>query len=109
MFLNNHANQQALIEALQITTLSGEIFVIANHFGIGINKLIKGGWPNQTHFSLPNETFKECSWKEFPPRKFDYDQYSQHESQRRVWQKANYPNEFEKLERLRKVALNFKP
>jgi len=74
-------------------------FVISNHFGIGINKLTKGGWPNQTHFSLPIDCFK--SRPKFKILEFDEESYANHEAAREKWQKENYPAEYKKMKALR--------
>lgn len=97
----------ALIPAIYITSKDGQQWVIANHFGIGIYKLLQGGWPNCTHFSLDKNTFKEAKEKYFAIREFDHDAYSEHESARRKWQKREYPEEFEKMESLRKLATKY--
>lgn len=93
----------ALIEAIKITTKSGEQFVNANHYGIGIYKLLKGGWPNCTHFSLPLESFEVSKMACYKIEKFDSIGFSKYEAERNKWQKENYPLEFEKMESLRRV------
>lgn len=93
----------ALIPAIQITTYDNEVFVIANHFGIGINKILKGGWPNATHFSLPKLNFTESNMHAFVIKEFNEIEYSIHESERIKWQKENYPVEFEKLQSLKRM------
>lgn len=80
-----------LIPAIKITLKDGQSWVIANHFGIGIYKLLQGGWPNCVHFSLDLDTFKEDKAKHFKLTEFDHDRYSEHEAARRKWQKANTP------------------
>lgn len=96
--------QHALIPAIEVTTNCHQRFVIANHYGIGVNKLIKGGWPDSMHFSLPADTFKEDnSLALFTVKKFNEEEFSKHEAERRKWQKKNFPEEFEKSEALRRM------
>lgn len=89
-----------ICDAVKIIHSNGE-FIIANHFGIGIHKLLNGGWPNYQHFSLDGK-FEATSWKEnIHLKKFDELGFSKHEAARRKWQKENYPEEFEKMENLK--------
>lgn len=90
----------AAIPAIEVT-YGNQKFCIANHFGIGYHKLIHGGWPNYSHFSLPDDGFVEDHHSEFNIHKFDLEGYEQHEAERRKWQKQQFPEEFEKMERLR--------
>lgn len=94
----------ALIPAIEVTQ-GTQTWVIANHYGIGVNKLLKGGWPNSTHFSLQGE-FKEESAPYFKITEFDLEEFEYHEYHRRTWQKDNYPEEFERMERLRESMRN---
>jgi len=89
-----------LIPAIKIE-YDGVLFCIANHFGIGYHKLINGGWPNYRHFSLPVESFEESHKPAFNFHSFDLDAYSQHEAMREQWQKKNFPDEYEKFEKMR--------
>lgn len=95
------------IEAIKVE-YKGQEFCIANHFGIGVYKLINGGWPDKTHFSLPLETFipnegKTMSYLE--TRKFDEEKYSEHESNRHNWQKYAYPEEFKRMQSLKNMII----
>lgn len=92
----------ALIPSIKITQ-GDQVWCIANHYGIGINKLIKGGWPNQTHFSLPIEGFEKNNTHAFAIKEFDELQYSKHEAARRLWQKNNFPEEFKRMQSLEKI------
>ena len=97
----------ALIEAVKVIHSGGE-FVIANHFGIGVSKLLKGGWPNHSHFSLPKEEFEAHGPTDLEVRlpfiiEFDEPGYANHESNRNNWQKKEYPEEYAKLEGLRRM------
>jgi hypothetical protein len=99
----------ACIPALKVTSKNGYSFLLANHYGIGVNKLLKGGWPNMPHYSLDGE-FSESILPYFRITKFDEDGYCNHESARKDWQKKEYPEEFERLERFRagfKIAHKF--
>lgn len=99
--------KSAVIPAIKITTQSGYSFVIANHNGIGANKLIKGGWPTSTHFSFADDVkFEGCEElgtlrNIFSIREFDEDGFIEYENKRKRWQKENYPVEFEQSERIR--------
>ncbi len=80
-------------------------FVISNHFGIGVYKLLQGGWPNCSHFSLPKDEFMQDGSHCFRITEFDLDGYSERESKRNKWFKANYPEEHEKMEALRRMII----
>ena len=89
---NGYDFKSALVPAVKIET-DTESFCIANHFGIGIHKLINGGWPNYSHFSLPSEGFEKY-WKDgFHITEFDSEGYAKHEGERRQWQKESFPEE----------------
>lgn len=96
--------KSAIVPAIKVTYQDRE-FCIANHFAIGAHKLKNGGWPNYTHFSLPKETFSKAVYKTeglvFCLRRFDLEGYEKHEAKRRKWQKANFPQEFEKIATLK--------
>lgn len=98
------AANYAIIEALKIT-YEDSIFYISNHLGIGIRKLRKGGWPNHQHFSFHN--IQECEVKHGRSitTSFCLKEYEKHESARRKWQQKNFPHEFAKSERLRKMLI----
>lgn len=104
----NRTIGHALISAIEVTTNCHQRFCIANHFGIGVNKLIKGGWPDCTHFSLPADTFQQDDLQIFNIRKFDEEEFSKYEAERRKWQKKNYPVEFEESEILRRMIIKSK-
>lgn len=90
----------ALIPAIQVTQY-GRTFVLANHFGIGHNKLIKGGWPNHAHFSMSGCKFTEDNSPEWKRTSFYYDGYAKHEAEREKWQRENYPEEYKQIEALK--------
>jgi len=98
--VKNNGNHFALIPAVEVTSETGYTFLLANHYGIGVSKLLKGGWPNHAHFSLDGD-FSESKARYFAFRKFDLDGYEKHESERRNWQRKNYPIEFARMEQLR--------
>lgn len=81
-----------------------QIFCIANHYGIGVHKLINGGWPSHRHFSLPVEGFNSNLFREereiYVILKFDLEGYQTHESNRIKWQMKNYPKECEDRQKL---------
>lgn len=97
-------NSMALLPAIRVETKSGEVFVIANHFGIGVHKLLNGGWPNYQHFGLDTDKFTEADGqidRYLFIKSFDEEEFSKHESERDKWQKENYPKEYEAAEALR--------
>lgn len=94
------------IPAIEVTCIDGYVFQLANHFGIGVHKLMNGGWPNYAHFSLDGK-FEEMDWQmAIEYKKFDEPRYARHEAERRKWQKKNYPVEFEKMEQLKRLGKN---
>lgn len=99
---------QAIIPAVRVTVQSGEQFCIANHYGIGVHKLLRGGWPDCAHFSLPVESFEPSKRRCYQLKEFDELGYSRHEAERRKWQKETYPEEFEKVEALRQEFLKYR-
>lgn len=96
----------ALIPAINVVHDDGS-FLLANHFGIGVNKLLKGGWPNMPHYSLDGE-FNESKERYFKFLSFDEEKYSEYETKRKKWQKKTYPLEFQKMEDLKNAFLNSK-
>lgn len=97
----------ALIPAIEVESKTGYKFLLANHYGIGVSKLLKGGWPNHSHFSLDGN-FKETRSPLWAIKSFDLEGYEAHESQRRNWQKRTYPEQFERMEILRNSFYNQK-
>lgn len=98
--VSNSGKHLALIPAVEVEMADGDKILLANHYGIAVHKLANGGWPNYGHFSLDGE-FKEDNASYYAFKKFDLEGYEQHESNRRNWQKKNFPKEFERLELLR--------
>ena len=95
-----------LISAIQIETSRGSKFVISNHFGIGVHKVLNGGYPNIQHFSFSDDVeFKEHPEYETYDGEFQLEEFEEHESNRRKWQKENFPVEFDNSERLRKLII----
>lgn len=92
--------EKACIPVIQITTKDNQVFIIANHFGIGVHKLINGGWPNYTHFSLNG---KFSTKPQLKYAEFDLDNYSVYEAEREKWQKKTCPDEYNKMLQLRKI------
>lgn len=87
--------KDAIIPAILVTSSDGHEFCISNHFGIGVHKLINGGWPSHRHFSLPIEGFcGDLSRDEhmmYVIRKFDLEAFETHEAARLEWQKRTHP------------------
>ena len=101
--INTAPNNYALLPAIKV--IGHNTFYISNHFGIGIRKLRKGGWPNHQHFSFENpQEHKKCleSFESYCEKDF-----IEHEAKRISWQKENYPIEFERSERLRKLIIKY--
>lgn len=94
-------NGMACIPAIRVETKEGQSFTIANHFGIGVYKLMKGGWPDCTHFSLEGEfsTIPQLKISEF-----DADGYAQHEAERNKWQERHFPEEYKKMRAILEIA-----
>lgn len=100
----------AVVPAILIET-KNESFIIANHHGIGIHKVTRGGWPNHQHFSIGKESIKKVVdektgsvfWKY---TEFDELRFSEHEAKRRKWQQEHFPEEFEKSETLRRLIVS---
>ena len=96
----------AHLEAVRITTKSGETFCISNIHGYGVHKLINGGWPNYGHAGLPDEGFE--MYKTRYPKEFDHEAWSKEEGDRHKWQEVNFPKEFERSENLSRLISNSK-
>ena len=104
--LENPEYESAYISSIQVKTKKGSTFLIANHFGIGAYKLINGGYPNIQHFSFGDDAkFEEHKEYEDYDGVFQLEEFEEHESNRRKWQKDNFPIEFENSERLRKLIV----
>ena len=78
-------------------------FVLSNHYGIGVHKLLRGGWPNMTHFSLDEGKFR-FNEDDYKIEEFDEKGYLEYEKARSEWQKWAYPEEYEKTQQLLKMA-----
>ncbi len=104
--LHTNGKRVALLPAVQVSYKSEKPFLIANHYGIGVHKLINGGWPNYAHFSLNGEFVTDAA-PYFEIRQFDIRGYETHEAARKAWQKKTYPNEFAKSEALRASMRTF--
>lgn len=75
-------------------------FMISNHFGIGVYKLERGGWPDLQHFGISG-MFKARTWGK---TNFDQAGFQAREQARSAWQKENFPEEYAKVEALREAA-----
>lgn len=97
----------AMIDAVRITTEHGSTFILANHYGIGRYKLMKGGWPNCTHLSLPDD----CSFMvdSRSSVKWDEEGFARHEYERKKWfeetRSEQYPDLWRKLEAAKSIAI----
>ena len=93
-------NSTAKIPCVQVF-YRDEPFIIANHFGIGVHKMINGGWPNFPHHSIgDNEPFEP---DENPILVFDKMGYKRHEESRDEWREKNYPAEYKRLSFLKSL------
>ena len=95
----------ACVPCLKVTSEDGYSFLISNHHGIGVNKLLKGGWPDQTHFSLDGGDFSTSPRQKYET--FDLDGFEEHERKRREWQKLHFPEEYEKMEAFKNAIKGF--
>ena len=84
----NKTEECTIIEAIKIEVKKP--FVIANHFGIGVYKLMHGGLPDCEHYSLPLESFSPCKPIE-QDEIFNIEGYSDHERGRIKWFFEKYP------------------
>lgn len=105
-FLNGDMGRTA-VESIRITCGNGEQFVIANHFNIGVNKLLNGGWPNHKHSSLPDDGFYPDLDDLIKPEDliFNEEEYAEHEAARDKYFEQNYPEDFARLEALKKEGM----
>ena len=92
---------KACIPVIEVTTKGGQVFMISNHFGIGVYKLLKGGWPDTSHFSVEGEFSTKPQLK---ITEFDPEGYAAYEAEREKWQAENYPEEYEKVSHLRNMG-----
>jgi len=90
----------------QSEKLIGTPFVIANHYGIGVYKLLNGGWPNYTHFSLDGEFSTKPRLK---ITEFDPGLYAIYESEREEFFKEHHPEEWKAIQPLRKMGQKLTP
>ena len=104
-----------MLPAIKIYYKDQKPFIISNHFGIGVNKLLKGGSPRHTHFSFADnvkfETIDELeSWvlkQSFKITEFDEEGFSNYEAKRNKWQKENFPEEYEEMEKFKNSFRSF--
>lgn len=81
----------AIIPAIRVTTADGKQFCIANHFGMGANKLLKWGTHKQLHYRFPQEC--DFSGREelgklanlYYINTFDEERWASYESGRSRW------------------------
>ena len=99
-----YPDTMAAIEAIRITDKRGYSFMISNQFGIGVNKLLKGGWPDQRHYSLYGEFDK---YRTPHCKEFDEESFVIYEQMRRKWQKTFFPEEFKEMEALKNAMKRF--
>lgn len=90
---------QAIIPAVRVLTKEGS-FVLSNHHGIGVKKLLAGGWPNERHYSLTDAGFVRSSSEEYRITEFDGKGFTVHELKREKWQATVHPKEYRKLKQL---------
>lgn len=96
-----YSQNKKTIPSIKITCIEdGYTFYIANYYGVGAEKLLSGGWPDKPHFTIPDKFKFTPNIEVKPIKKFDEAAYMMHETERREWQKENFPTEFRKLEHL---------
>lgn len=105
---NSETPGEAKIPALKVKCKDGDEFVISNHFGIGIHKLNRGGWPDQQHFSLPMDKFTSAGG-EYIILHFDKKEFDQYELKRDEWQMKEHPEEWTRIQGLLAAAKAIKP
>ncbi len=92
----------AIIPAIKIEYDNGS-FVIANMFGQGWHKLVNGGWPSHSHYSLPDEGFHKSNKYEYALKEFDEEVLAEYRVKADAWFKKTYPEEYEKMQRFKKL------
>lgn len=100
----------AIIPAVQITTLTGDVFCIANIAGQAIQKMEAGGMWHHSHMSVEKDFTED---DEFAIYEYNHLNLHVYNTGLEKWQKENFPEDFAKLEAL-KGAINrsqkeFKP
>lgn len=79
-----------LIPALEVLLPSGEVRLIANHYGVGIKKLLDNSM--LVLMTIPNHLpFVEA--RQFTITDFDKRAFEEHEKSRIIWQRMNFPEE----------------
>ena len=81
------ATNKAVISSLKITAKDGEVFYISNHFGIGLNKLRKGGMWTQASYHFDEEYIVKIQGAIHRNIKFRLDKYEEYEKGRLKWRK----------------------
>lgn len=80
---------------------NGRSFFIDNKDGSGLRKIERGGGPDSYHASIEDFEFvkvlPENEWQQWDEKKHDQERWIA-----QSWQKATYPEEFAKIEALRK-------
>lgn len=92
----------ALIPAIKVTQ-GNQSFVISNYAGLGVHKLLNGGWPNYAHASLDGK-FHESEERHWRILSFNEDEYAERESERNNWFAKEFPEEFKKLQALKQAG-----
>lgn len=101
--LTHKLNTPVRIHAVRIT-YKGNQFAIANHYGIGVHKLLNGGGPNMPHASLP--WFDFVADDKYKVERFHEIAYRAHEQARGIWQEKMYghTDEFKRLKALKSMV-----
>lgn len=106
--------KSAHIPAIRITDHTGYSFAIGNMLGIGVHKVLNGGWPNIGHYSLPDSGFVSESTltndaiKVYVFKKFELEEYEAYSIRREAWFKSEYPEEYKKKMALMKLIKGIK-
>ncbi len=104
-------SKTAIVPAIQVTVPAWQdeqeqVFIIANHHGVGEHKIKSGGHPNFAHYDVPdNAYFEEGIIGKI--KKFSLDKYLQHEENRRQWQLKTHPKDMAKFAKLHNSIRGF--
>lgn len=92
---------KAQIKAIEVTTKDGEVFYLANMYGIGYFKLSHGGWPNYSHYSF-NTEFEFVEDDAYIDTSFNKDLYEKFVLNLEQWREENYSHtdEYKKYKEL---------
>lgn len=91
------------IPAIRVIIDKDTSFVLANHFGIGVHKLMSGGWPGKQHFSLTDHLFHRSDDPLYLIHDYNESKFIEYELGRDEYFKESCPDEYKKIQDLRKL------